>query len=578
VAWLRALTDPTDAQAHLRVAADPALGLPWGPVADAVAEAAAAGRPVTGPLLEVARTTGAPRLEALVRELGPGSSALAPGAFVREVLDRTGLRRSAIALGGAEGAARLAALASLERLAAEVAWREPALDPAGLASRLAGLARVGFRGDPGVAAERLGVQVMTVHQAKGLEFDAVIVIGLIASTWPGRDRPGPDIPDALLPEALPRGRDAHLAEARRLAYVATTRARSHLVLSTLRLGASGAAQRPSPFWEEARRAVGDPEPIEVGAAPERAAMAEVGARRRAFEAASMAAAEALAAGSADAPELGKIAERAARDLTAARAAALRPPPPAPPRAPVARPARPGLQLSPTDIERYRLCPLAYRFARIDRVPQRQSAARAIGVAAHLALEAHHRPDGAGGGADDLVRRFVVELRRAGVAESAEGRQAVERAREMLPRYHERTRRAPGRTVAVERELTLAVGPHRVRGRVDRVDAHPAGGNRLVDYKTGRPPAEAGRGDEELVLTLYLAGAREAWGLDARAATIEYVLDGEVRQVQPEPDELAAAMEEVRRVADEVAAGRFEPRPGWACRSCDFALLCPAMDR
>jgi DNA helicase-2/ATP-dependent DNA helicase PcrA len=270
---------------------------------------------------------------------------------------------------------------------------------------------------------------------------------------------------------------------------------------------------------------------------------------------------------------------AAEALVAARAEALAPPaaPPAP-RPPAARPARPGLVLSPTDVERYRTCPMAYRFARVDRVPQRASAARGVGMAAHAALEAHHRPGGAGGDAERLVARFAGELARHRVAETAEGRQALARGREWLPRYHERTLRSRARPLAVEREFTLTAGPHRVRGRVDRVDAHAAGGHQLVDYKTGAPPAEAGREGDDLVLRLYLAGAREAWGVAARGATLEYVLDGTVRQVHPDPAEVAGAVDEVRRVAEDIGAGRFAPRPSWACRTCDFALLCPAVDR
>ena len=77
--------------------------------------------------------------------------------------------------------------------------------PAASAARLAGLAEIGFRGESIAPPERAGVQVMTVHQAKGLEFDAVFVIGMVRSSFPGSDRGGVDIPDALLPEVLPRG-------------------------------------------------------------------------------------------------------------------------------------------------------------------------------------------------------------------------------------------------------------------------------------------------------------------------------------------------------------------------------------
>lgn len=577
LAWCRALVDPGDAQAHLRLAADEELAIPWTPAAQAVSEAAASGGPVSGALLAAARAAGSGRLERLLDALGPATTG-DPAVFVREVIDRTGLRRGALALGGAEGAARLAGLAALERLAGDILRRHPDLDVAGLVGRLARLAEVGFRGEVNPGGRREGVQVMTIHGAKGLEFDVVFVVGLTQAGFPGRNRRGADIPDALLPEVLPQGRDAHVAEARRLAYVALTRARRHLYLCTHRIAAGGALQRPSPFFEEARRAAGDPAPLEVGTPPEAALLAEVGRCHRAFEEASLRAARALADGAEDACARAEEARAAADALVAARAAALRPEPhrPAPP--PPPRPARPGVTISPTDISRYRTCPLAFRFARIDRVPQRPSPARAIGIAAHAALEAHHRPGGEGGDAQALVGRFARELARLGVAQTPEAKQALARGREWLPRYHERTARARRPILAVEREFTLALGPHRVRGRVDRVDAHPDGGHQIVDYKTGKPPAEGGRADEELILRLYLAGAREAWDARPRGATLEYVLDGQMRQVTAEPAEVREALEQAREVADRIAAGRFDPAPGWACRSCDFALLCPAMDR
>ncbi len=213
------------------------------------------------------------------------------------------------------------------------------------------------------------------------------------------------------------------------------------------------------------------------------------------------------------------------------------------------------------------------------MPTAPSAARAVGVAAHSALEAHYRPGGTGGDGEALVRRFAAALRREGVAETAEGRQALARGREALPPYHERLVRSGTRPLAVEREFTLTVGPHRVHGRVDRVNAHPAGGHQIVDYKTGKPPGPGGRGDDDdLVLRLYLQGAREAWGVEPRGATIVHVLDGDTRGVHPDADADAAAVEAVRDAAEGISAGRFEPRPSWACRTCDFALLCPAQDR
>ena len=50
----------------------------------------------------------------------------------------------------------------------------PTSPPARWPTLLTRLADLGYRGDAGAPLERDGVQIMTVHQAKGLEFDAVV--------------------------------------------------------------------------------------------------------------------------------------------------------------------------------------------------------------------------------------------------------------------------------------------------------------------------------------------------------------------------------------------------------------------
>lgn len=574
LAWLRALTDPSDAQAHLRLAADPTLALPWGETADAVATAAAAGVPITGALLHVAGGPGTPFAIAL-DAVGPAVTGPAED-LVREVLDRSGVRRRALALGGAEGASRLAGMASLERLAVEIAKRDTSLDPAGLVRRLVGLSEVGHRGRIERPAQRTGVQVSTIHQSKGLEFDAVFFVGLVYARMPGRDRQQSDIPDALLPETIQRGRDAHIAEKRRLAYVAMTRARRHLYLATYDMG-ERTRQRTSPFFDDAREAMGDPEPESVGAGASVATLAEVGGAREALELIGQAAASALAAGSGDADALIAQAEAALRDLIASRARALTAPPD-----PVVAPARvahvpPAIDISPSDLQTYRTCPLRFRFTRVDRIPQRDRPGGKIGTAAHLALEAHYRPGGTGGDGQALVSRFEAQLNRLGVAQTPEGEQALRRGREQLPQYHERVVRSRTTPAGVERKFTLPLGRHTVRGRVDRIDRHPSGGFQLIDYKTGRPPGISGVGDEDLVIALYIAAA-QASGSKIQGARLEYVLDGDSRVFDPDPAELAMLVEDARELADAAASGAFEPRPGWHCESCDFQLLCPARDR
>jgi superfamily I DNA/RNA helicase/CRISPR/Cas system-associated exonuclease Cas4 (RecB family) len=88
---------------------------------------------------------------------------------------------------------------------------------------------------------RDAVQVMTVHQAKGLEFEIVFCSGFAHGLFPLDSRPHPllDAPDrdwlerfkvGFMP-SWPSDPDGHLAEEARLAFVAMTRARRRLYLT-----------------------------------------------------------------------------------------------------------------------------------------------------------------------------------------------------------------------------------------------------------------------------------------------------------------------------------------------------------
>jgi len=76
------------------------------------------------------------------------------------------------------------------------------------------------------------VKVMTVHAAKGLEFKYVWLVNLVDRRFPTDDRGDLiNLPEALIKEILPQG-DIHLQEERRLFYVAMTRAKQGLYLTS----------------------------------------------------------------------------------------------------------------------------------------------------------------------------------------------------------------------------------------------------------------------------------------------------------------------------------------------------------
>src|SRR5207248_8200759 len=96
------------------------------------------------------------------------------------------------------------------------------------------------------------LHLMTVHQAKGLQFRLVIGPHLVEGRFPASRRgEGLTLPDELLKEELPAA-ELHLAEERRLAYVALTRAREEIVCTLASRYEGVRDWRPSRFLTPVR--------------------------------------------------------------------------------------------------------------------------------------------------------------------------------------------------------------------------------------------------------------------------------------------------------------------------------------
>jgi DNA helicase II / ATP-dependent DNA helicase PcrA len=149
-------------------------------------------------------------LLALQRAANRETDGLLP-EVVRALLEPLGLTAEPPA--GTRARERWEALASLAQLVDEEVAHRPQLDLAGLLAELR--TRADSRHPPVVQ----GVTLASLHAAKGLEWDAVFLVGLTDGTLP-------------ITHALAHGGESEaVEEERRLLYVGITRARMHLALS-----------------------------------------------------------------------------------------------------------------------------------------------------------------------------------------------------------------------------------------------------------------------------------------------------------------------------------------------------------
>ncbi len=171
---------------------------------------------------------------ALIGTLREAAEDAGPESFLRLVLAETGYSDMLRRQGDAEP--RLENLEELLRAAAE--WEEE--HGGNIAQFLDEIALTARAEEPNEAPER-SVTLMTLHNAKGLEFPVVFVVG---------------VEEGLLPHRSSLGSDAEIEEERRLLYVGITRAREVLYLTLSEERETWGQRervRPSRFIEEIPR-------------------------------------------------------------------------------------------------------------------------------------------------------------------------------------------------------------------------------------------------------------------------------------------------------------------------------------
>lgn len=224
LAWARLAMDSSREVDKLRAAAAPPRGLGKVTLAKLAAGQRSALR--AGELKKVEQ------FEQVVAELAGASLVLSPSAFVKLVIEKSGMRRALYDEGSAEDRERFE---NVEELASVAARHDAAPGREGIAAFLAEAALASDQ-DEMDQGEKKGVTLMTVHAAKGLEFETVFVSGMEEGLFPH--------------QGMGNEGDRDEEEERRLFYVAMTRAKERLILTLARVRkiyGSDYASEPSSF-------------------------------------------------------------------------------------------------------------------------------------------------------------------------------------------------------------------------------------------------------------------------------------------------------------------------------------------
>ncbi|MFA5945425.1 MAG: ATP-dependent DNA helicase [Patescibacteria group bacterium] len=385
------------------------------------------------------------------------------------------------------------------------------------------------------------VNVMTIHAAKGLEFKYVFVVNMIEQRFPSVSR-SDQLP---LPPALVRKVDAalddHVAEERRLFYVAMTRAKEGLYLCSAEDYGGTRKRKPSRF------------------------LAELGYQAPVVEKKKTITTDDLL----DERAGGRDEDRAIPSL--------------------ALPTK----FSFSQIAAFGNCPLQYKYAHILKIPTFGRHQFSFGQSMHLTLEkfvkrlleAEGNTQVSLFGAPPTApvlpsERELLEMYSASFIDewypdSATREKYREEGVKALKEFHRKVAENTPKPLLLEAGFTLKIGDILMKGRIDRIDSVD-GGVEIIDYKTGRAKEKL-EWDDRRQLLLYALAGEQCFNppLIVKALTYYYVETNQTMSFAPTEKDKEKLLDEIQETVGGIRTSSFEAKPGpFTCKYCDFKDICP----
>jgi len=221
-------------------------------------------------------------------------------------------------------------------------------------------------------------------------------------------------------------------------------------------------------------------------------------------------------------------------------------------------------LSVSSLLTYERCPKMFYWSYVRPLPRRSSEAARIGTEVHRWIELQARGQGA---LFDVTEQpdFTPE-------EAAAGGSGGRSVSDLKERFRE-SRFATVTPLYTERPFLLVLDGFVIGGRIDAIYGEPGGPWEVVDYKTGAVPS-ADDPVAGLQLDIYALACQELWGKRAEELTLTYAYIGHGEEVSRPASPASAVRERVAATLRRVASD-FTPVPGPQCGSCDFLMACDA---
>ncbi len=243
-------------------------------------------------------------------------------------------------------------------------------------------------------------------------------------------------------------------------------------------------------------------------------------------------------------------------------------------------------LSPSRVESFLSCPLAFRFSSIQKLPDPPAVHTTRGSLVHRALELlflrpgpERTPAVLDACTDQAIHEYSTdpEFTQLGL-DADETAVFHQECRRLSANYLELEDPRRVRDIGLELRLEAPVGDLRLRGIIDRLDLDERGELIVTDYKTGRAPSPNWERKSLSGVHFYSFLCESVFGKRPAAIRLMYLKSCEIITATPSAQSTKFMTTRTSAVWKAVATAcerdDFRARPSALCNHCAYQQWCP----
>jgi DNA helicase-2/ATP-dependent DNA helicase PcrA len=371
------------------------------------------------------------------------------------------------------------------------------------------------------------VKIMTIHAAKGLEFKNIFIVNLVDKRFPSINRSEQiKLPDELIKEKIPTG-DIHLQEERRLFYVALTRAKTNLYLTSAEDYGGARKKKLSRFLFETNfDKTNIHQDNKITSYQEKTVLLEENKKNQPSQSMSIT------------PH----------------------------------------SFSFSQLKAYETCPYQYYLSFILKIPVTGKAVFSYGKTMHNTLQKlfnlikQNNSEKKLPSLEKLLKIYEESWQDDWYENKTQKEKYKKQGEKSLIEYHKQLEKNLPQVLELEKDFSLKLDKYTIKGKIDRIDNLSENKIEIIDYKTGS--AKNIKKIEKDQLLIYQMAGQEIFNWNVEKLTFYYLDNNSTVSFLGTETEIAKQKEKILNLINKINSQNFNADPSsFKCQYCDFNSIC-----